>query len=173
MFKRKNKQPFLKRVQEAAWPSMGWGRYGTMLWLRLKRVSVQASNTSVAAGLSFGWLISFNPLLGTHTIWILVFSFIFGFNFIAAMIGSLVGNVWTFPALLWVSYQVGDFILHLFNMSAQSGFGNSLMVMMIGWPFIGVASFLVSYPIYYYLVKSIKQAYIKAKQLRERNKELK
>jgi hypothetical protein len=173
MFKRKNKQSFSKKLQEMAWPSMGWERYSAMLWLRLKRISVQASNASVATGLAFGWFISFNPLLGTHTLWILAFSFLLGFNFIAGMIGSLVGNVWTFPALLWVTYQVGAFVLNMFDAMPQQGFGNAIYVMMVGWPFIGTASFLISYPIYYYLVKSLKQAYIKAKEARERNKNLK
>ena len=154
-----------------AWPSMGWQRYGRMLWLRLKRISVQSSSESVAAGLSFGWFISFNPLLGTHTLWAFICSMIFGFNFVASVIGSLVGNIWTFPILLWISYEAGVFVLTLLNMMPEENVGNTLYIMMVGWLVTGPISFVVSYPLYYYLVKSVKRAYRRAKELKEKTAE--
>jgi hypothetical protein len=180
MFKRKNKRGRLAATKEMLWPSMGWGRYLKFLMAKLKRISISSTTESVASGLSFGWFISFNPMLGTHTFWMLGLAWVFNANFLAMMIASLVGNIWTFPFLLWTSLQVGEFIaMTLFGdtslsflqniawLQEMSWFreaGNNFILMLIGWPFIGGLLYAITYFPHYYLVKNVKEAYHKRKK---------
>jgi uncharacterized protein (DUF2062 family) len=91
------------------WPHIGWRRLGIYLVKRLTRLP--GTPHSIAAGFACGTAISFTPFLGLHTLLSVLLSFLLRGNYLAAVVGTLVGNPWTFP-LIWVAtYQVGHFLL--------------------------------------------------------------
>ncbi len=66
---------------------------------------------SISAGFAFGAAISFTPLMGFHIALAVSFAWACRSNVIAAVIGTVVGNPWTFP-LIWLTiYRVGSWIL--------------------------------------------------------------
>jgi len=62
---------------------------------------------SIAIGLAWGVAISFTPLLGFHLIICYLGTIIMRGNLIAATVGSVIGNPWTFPFFFYVAYQLG------------------------------------------------------------------
>ena len=62
---------------------------------------------SVAIGLAWGTSISFTPLLGFHLIIIYLGTILMRGNLIAATVGSVIGNPWTFPFFFYFSYKLG------------------------------------------------------------------
>lgn len=106
MFARRTKLHPLKRIREFLWPSMGWSRMLRYYECRLLRL--KDSNASIARGLSFGAAISFTPLPGTHIIGAASLSWLTRSNVVASVLGTLVGNPWTFPLMWWGAYKVGN-----------------------------------------------------------------
>jgi len=62
---------------------------------------------SVAIGLSWGVAISFTPLLGLHLIICYLGTWIMRGNIIAATVGTIIGNPWTFPIFFYVDFKIG------------------------------------------------------------------
>jgi len=62
---------------------------------------------AVAIGLAWGISISFTPLLGFHLIICFLGTFLMRGNLIAATVGSVIGNPWTFPFFFYISYKLG------------------------------------------------------------------
>jgi hypothetical protein len=66
---------------------------------------------SIAAGFACGTAISFTPFVGLHLIGALGLALLVRGNYIAAWVGTLVGNPWTFPFIWIFTYQLGQFLL--------------------------------------------------------------
>ena len=64
---------------------------------------------SVAIGLAWGTSISFTPLLGLHLIICYLGTLSMRGNLIAATVGSVIGNPWTFPFFFFLAYKLGLF----------------------------------------------------------------
>ena len=62
---------------------------------------------SVAIGLAWGTSISFTPFLGLHLIICYLGTIAMRGNLIAATVGSVIGNPWTFPFFFYVAYKIG------------------------------------------------------------------
>ena len=62
---------------------------------------------SVAIGLAWGVSVSFTPLLGLHLIICYSGTLIMSGNLIAATVGSVIGNPWTFPFFFYLAYKLG------------------------------------------------------------------
>ena len=91
------------------WPHIGWRRLGRYLVKRLTRLP--GTPHSIAIGFACGTAIAFTPFLGLHTLLCVLLSFLLRGNYLAAVVGTLVGNPWTFPAIWVVTYQLGHFLL--------------------------------------------------------------
>lgn len=111
IFKRGRKQSILKKMQESVWPTMGWAR--TLTYYRHRVFRTGDSTYKITAGLAAGMSISFSPFLGTHFLQCFVAAFILRANWIAAFVGTALGNPWTFPFLFAVAYKVGTFFCDL------------------------------------------------------------
>lgn len=62
---------------------------------------------AIAAGFAFGAAVSFTPFLGFHILIGAGLAFLFRVSVLAAAIGTIVGNPWTFP-IIWVGiYNLG------------------------------------------------------------------
>lgn len=109
MFRRRNPIPLWRRLRGWVWPDIGWRRLGIYLVKRVTRLP--GTPHSIAAGLACGTAISFTPFIGLHTLLSVLLSFLVRGNYLAAIIGTLVGNPWTFPVIWLVTYQAGHYML--------------------------------------------------------------
>lgn len=76
-----------------------------------KLVMLNASNYAISAGFACGAAVSMTPFIGFHSILAILTAFILRANIPAALLGTIVGNPWTF-ALIWpATYETGRFLL--------------------------------------------------------------
>ena len=69
-----------------------------------------ASPHAIASGFACGSMVSFTPLLGFHFLLAIVFAYLIRGNFVAALLGTIVGNPITFPFIWGLIYKVGAFV---------------------------------------------------------------
>ena len=65
---------------------------------------------SVAIGVAWGAAVSFTPLLGFHLIICYLGTWLMRGNLIAATVGTIIGNPWTFPFIFYLDYKIGTTI---------------------------------------------------------------
>jgi uncharacterized protein len=82
---------------------------GTYLVRRVTRLS--GTPHSIALGAACGVAVSLTPFLGFHLLSALLLCLLVRGNYLAAAIGTLVGNPWTLPFIGVVSYQIGRALL--------------------------------------------------------------
>lgn len=108
MFQRRNPKPFWERVRNQMWPVMGVSRWAVYWWHRMCRI--MASPHQIALGVACGVAISFTPLIGFHVICSLILAWLVRGNYVAAAIGTLIGNPVTLPIFLawqfWLSQEL-------------------------------------------------------------------
>ena len=109
MFRRRNSRQPHDHVREAVWPSIGWRR--SLHYLRHRVGRLPGTPYSIAAGFAFGAAISFTPLVGFHIVVSAAVSWLCGASIVAAAIGTVVGNPWTFPFIWAWIYTLGVWIL--------------------------------------------------------------
>ena len=76
---------------------------------KYKIVRIKDFPESVAIGLSWGVAVSLTPLLGFHLIICYLGTWLMRGNIIAATVGTIIGNPWTFPFFFYVDYKIGTF----------------------------------------------------------------
>jgi len=109
MFGRRNHKTRLQKLCEFFWPAMGWLRTYHYYRHRISRLSGTAD--AIAYGLANGAAASFTPFIGFHIIIGVILTWMMRGNLIAAALGTLAGNPWTFP-LIWVfTYKLGSRML--------------------------------------------------------------
>jgi uncharacterized protein (DUF2062 family) len=105
MFKRRTHQPVHHRVGDLIWPRIGFRRSVTYIWHRVGRL--HGTPHSIAGGFAAGAAISFTPFVGGHFVLAIMVSWATRSNIVAGLLGTAVGNPWTFPFIwLWV-YELG------------------------------------------------------------------
>lgn len=108
MFQRRQKRTVSANVAEFVWPRMGWRRLLTYYMRRVSRLP--GSEASLASGIAFGVAISFTPFVGLHIVLAVLLAWITRSNIIAAIIGTVAGNPWTFPFIwVWI-YNLGGWL---------------------------------------------------------------
>lgn len=105
MFRRRTQQPVHHRVSNLIWPRMGWGRVALYLWHRVGRL--HGTPHSIAGGFACGSAVSCTPFIGAHFILAAITSWLSRGNIVAGLIGTGVGNPWTFPFIWWWIYTLG------------------------------------------------------------------
>lgn len=109
MFGRKKELPFWTRLKGWLWPAMGWRRHVVYLLKRLTRLS--GTPQSIACGFACGAAISFTPFIGLHIALSMLLAWLLRGHIIAAAVGTVVGNPWTFPFIWLATYKVGQMLL--------------------------------------------------------------
>ncbi|MFO1068627.1 MAG: DUF2062 domain-containing protein [Geminicoccaceae bacterium] len=109
VFASRRRPPLLQRVRGWLWPHIGWSRAGRYLLMRLQRLP--GTPHGIAAGLAAGIAVSFTPLLGLHFLLAFGVAWLAGGNMLAAALGTIVGNPWTFPLIFAAGYELGCRIL--------------------------------------------------------------
>lgn len=75
-----------------------------------KLIRIKDFPESVAIGVAWGVAVSFTPLLGMHLIICYLGTWIMRGNIIAATVGTIIGNPWTFPFFFFLDYKIGTTI---------------------------------------------------------------
>jgi uncharacterized protein (DUF2062 family) len=175
MFKRRHPLPFHKRAGAIVWPSGGWLRSGTYVAHRLRRLP--GTPYRIAAGFASGAAISFTPFIGLHFVLAALLALAVRGNVIAAAIGTVVGNPWTFP-LIWLwTYSLGRWVLGGGEglkvlpeaMSFQHIVDQPLVVllpMVVG----GVPTAIVAWFVFFWPLQSTVAEYQKARRRRLRKR---
>lgn len=180
MFKRRTPLSPLQQLSELFWPSMGWFR--TLKYMRLRIIRLSDTSHKIAAGLALGASISFTPIVGTHFIQAGALAYFFRVNMLASLIGTFVGNPWTFPFMWWAAIEFGSFLFGLFGLPASTSLPDE-MSFQIFWDLIwsepariflpwlmgGYLIALLSWPIFYYtFFNTVKGAKAARKRARMR-----
>lgn len=125
MFKRRKQQPVHHRVGNLFWPRIGWGRAVRYLWHRVLRL--HGTPYSIAAGIACGAAVSFTPLVGGHFVLAALMAWLIGGNIVAGLIGTAVGNPWTFPFIWLWTFKLGSGMIgmeHAAEAGAQPDFSH-------------------------------------------------
>ena len=73
--------------------------------------SLSGTPSSIAGGAAVGVMVSFTPFVGLHTLLAVVLAWALRFNVLAAAIGTIAGNPWTFPFIWAAVYYTGRIML--------------------------------------------------------------
>ncbi|MGH1404087.1 MAG: DUF2062 domain-containing protein [Alphaproteobacteria bacterium] len=173
MFKRRKPLTPWETGKQFFWPSMGWKR--SIVYIKHRLLRVADSSHKVALGLSIGFGVSFTPLLGTHFIQAGILALLFRGNIFSAVIGTFVGNPWTFPFFWWAGFSFGKFLFSIFGIEGAADFPDGLelealwdilmtqpltlfLPWMMGGYVLAALSMPLSYFVYFYLVEGAKKA---------------
>jgi uncharacterized protein (DUF2062 family) len=143
-----------ERMRGWLWPYIGWRRAGRYLLMRVQRMP--GTPHGIAAGVAAGIAVSFTPLIGFHFLLAFALAWVIGGNYLAAALGTLAGNPWTFPLMFAAAYELGCMIigrtpigLHdLGNLSWETLLGDAWRLfwpMAVGAVPLGVVAWLATY----------------------------
>lgn len=113
VFKRRERRPIGTMVAEFFYPRGGWRRAFSYVRLRLSRLPDRPHR--IARGIAAGVFVSFTPLFGFHFIAAAVVAWLIRGNIVAALLGTFFGNPLTFPIIMAISVDLGNWMLGLPN----------------------------------------------------------
>ncbi|AEA33909.1 DUF2062 domain-containing protein [Hippea maritima] len=129
-------------------------------------LSLEDSPKKIAASFAVGVFISISPFFGFHTILAVTLSILFKLNKVATITGSWINNPWTTPAVYYLDYKIGAFILNdssRFNLRPFSfehylhDGKNAFWDIFVGSIAFGMVVSIVSYFLIKYIVERYKK----------------
>ena len=137
----------------------------TSLFYFLKLIRVRDSQDKLAIGFACGSMVSFTPFIGFHFFLAVIFAYVFRGNIVASLIGTFVGNPFTFPFIWIFIYKVGNiFFKNDQNFSLELNFqslfdqGYDILIpMLIGSVIVSIPVWLISYFTVKFLMTSFKK----------------
>ena len=124
-----------------------------------------ASPYAISSGFACGSMVSFTPLLGLHFILAVIFAYIIRGNFIAALIGTVVGNPLTFPLIWGVIYKIGTYVTTIKHVKLNQEINFDMIInqtyeiffpMFVGGIIIAPMVWIITYFIIYSFISSFK-----------------
>ncbi len=109
LFKRRNNDELWTRLRVWLWPRRNHARSSRYVWKRVLRI--RAKPHAIAFGFAAGTFASFTPFMGFHFILSFAIAWASRASFIAAGLGTAVGNPVTFPIIWGATLSVGRLIL--------------------------------------------------------------
>ena len=109
MFKRREARTLPVKIRHALWPRTGWSR--AVQYIAKRTMRIKASPHAIATGIAAGTFASFTPFIGFHTVIAIAISAVLGGSFIAAALGTFVGNPLTFPFIWATTHRLGVWML--------------------------------------------------------------
>jgi len=180
MLFRRRSSNILARLKAFFWPVKGYSRGWIYLLFRVLRL--RSSDYSLAAGFACGVFASFTPLIGAHFFLAALLAWGLRGNIIMSMIGTAVGNPWTFPFIWTLIYLMGAMIIgveptnhDLSNLSFQvfmEAPGTVFFSMMIGGVVTGFIVGLIFFMLGYIFAGKIRAWLVNLKAERFRRKKL-
>ena len=142
-------------------------------YYKFKLARLPASSYAISAGFACGSMVSFTPLLGFHFILAVVVAYLLRANYIAALIGTIVGNPISFPFIWGLIYKVGAFIVDKPEDNLRQNINFEIIInqtydifipMLVGGAVLAIPIWVTTYFITYSFVSSFKEAKLKNKQ---------
>ena len=109
MLFRARSNPRMRQLSAFFWPRKGIKRGWLYLMLRVLRL--RSTDYALAAGFASGIFASFTPLIGLHLLIACCIAWLIGGNMLMSVIGTAIGNPWTFPLIWALIYAVGSVII--------------------------------------------------------------
>lgn len=109
MFKRRRKRSLAERLRDVFWPRMPWRRIRVYYKHRMGRLP--GTPYFIAAGFATGVAVSFTPFIGLHILLGIGICWLLRGSIIAMLIGTVIGNPWTFPFIWLLIFYTGHWIL--------------------------------------------------------------
>lgn len=163
LFRRRNRNP-LAFLSALIWPQKGF--YRGWLYLMMRILRLRSSDYSLAAGLSSGVAVSFTPFIGLHFLLAIVLAWLIRGNMIIAMIGTAIGNPWSFPLIWALIYSVGTSLLGKSPIEADISMisldlfleqpGQVLVSMLVGGGVIGIGAWIITFGLSYVFAGKLK-----------------
>ena len=135
-------------------------------YYKLRLARLPDSNYAISSGFACGAMVSFTPLLGFHFVLAVVFAYLIRGNFIAALIGTVVGNPLTFPFIWGLIYKIGTYVTNIklekitheinFDMIVNQTY-EIFFPMLIGGVIIAPLVWIITYYIIYSFIASFKK----------------
>ena len=142
-------------------------------YYKFKLARLPASSYAVSAGFACGSMVSFTPLIGFHFFLAIIFAYLLRANYIAALIGTIVGNPISFPFIWGLIYKVGAFIVDKPENNLRPNINFEIIVnqtydiffpMLVGGAVLAIPIWFITYFITYSFVSSFKKAKLKNKK---------
>ena len=139
-------------------------------YYKLKLARLPASPHAIAAGFACGSMVSFTPLLGLHFLLAIVFAYIIRGNYVAALLGTIVGNPITFPFIWGLIYKVGAFVTLTKQNELNQNINFDMIItqtyeiflpMLLGGAILAIPVWLTTYFLTYSFVSSYKKSKLK------------
>lgn len=146
-------------------------------YYKLKLARLPASSYAISSGFACGSMVSFTPLLGFHFLLAIMFAYLLRANYIAALLGTIIGNPVTFPFIWGLIYKVGAFVVDKSNSNLSPNINFDMIVnqtyeifipMVVGGAILAIPIWVSTYYITYSFVSSFKKARLKKKKKIER-----
>ncbi len=177
MFKRRKPLTVLQNVKEVCWPTMGWRR--SFIYVKLRVVRLPDTSKKIASGLATGISVSFSPFIGTHIIQAVLIAYLSRASVVSALIGTVIGNPWTFPFMWWMAISFGAFLFESMGLPGSTSLPEHIgfsvlweitktepLLILLPWTLGGYLIALLSWPfsyfVFYHLVRGAKIARSKA-----------
>ena len=135
-------------------------------YYKLRLARLPDSNYAISSGFACGAMVSFTPLLGLHFVLAVIFAYLIRGNFIAALIGTVVGNPITFPLIWGLIYKIGTFLTNIklhkitheinFDMIVNQTY-EIFFPMLVGGIIIAPLVWIITYYVIYSFVASFKK----------------
>ncbi len=136
-------------------------------YYKFKLARLPASTYAISAGFACGSMVSFTPLLGFHFVFAVMFAYLLRANYIAALIGTIVGNPISFPLIWGLIYKVGAFIVDKPEDNFRPNINFEIIInqtydifipMLVGGAVLAIPIWVTTYFITYSFVSSFKKA---------------
>ena len=135
-------------------------------YYKLRLARLPGSNYAISSGFACGAMVSFTPLLGFHFILAIIFAYLIRGNFIAALIGTVVGNPVTFPFIWGLIYKIGTYVTNIkvekinheinFDMIVSQTY-EIFFPMLVGGVIIAPFIWVITYFVIYSFITSFKR----------------
>tara|TARA_A100000164_G_scaffold267802_1_gene239611 strand:- start:595 stop:1065 length:471 start_codon:yes stop_codon:yes gene_type:complete len=139
-------------------------------YYKLKLARLPASPHAIAAGFACGSMVSFTPLLGLHFLLAIVFAYIIRGNYVAALLGTIVGNPITFPFIWGLIYKVGALVTSNKQKELNHEINIDMIItqtyeiflpMLLGGAILAIPVWLITYLLTHSFVSSYKKSKLK------------
>ena len=135
-------------------------------YYKLRLARLPDTNYAISSGFACGAMVSFTPLLGLHFVLAVIFAYFIRGNFIAALIGTVVGNPITFPFIWGLIYKIGTYLTNIKLQKITNEINFEMIInqtyeiflpMLVGGIIIAPMVWIITYYIIYSFIASFKK----------------
>ena len=109
MFKRRSRRSPIQVLAAVFYPKGGWRRAASYTLHRLRRLPDTPDR--IARGIAAGVFVCFTPMFGLHFVLAAMIAVMLRGNILAALIATFFGNPITFPIIISMSVELGNWVL--------------------------------------------------------------